>query len=68
MHVNAALTLEQRRRMVLRVMEQGWSYAEAARSAEVSQHTCRKWVQRFRCEGEVGLHDRSSAPKRIPHR
>ena len=28
----------------------------------------RKWVGRYRAEGELGLLDRSSAPHRIPHR
>ena len=30
--------------------------------------TARKWVRRFRELGDAGLRDRSSAPKRIPHR
>ena len=28
----------------------------------------RKWVWRYRDEGELGLHDRSSAPKRVANR
>jgi hypothetical protein len=28
----------------------------------------RKWVGRYRAEGEPGLRDRSSAPHRCPHR
>ena len=54
--------------MVLRVLERGWSLAEAAEAAGVSERTCSKWVARYRAEGEPGLHDRSSAPKSIPHR
>jgi transposase InsO family protein len=34
----------------------------------VLERTARKWVARFRAEGEAGLQDRSSAPKRIPRR
>jgi transposase InsO family protein len=54
--------------MVLRVIEQGWSLAEAAEAAAVSERTCGKWVARYRAEGEAGLLDRSSAPRSIPHR
>ena len=46
LHANAALSLKQRERMVLRVVEQGWSVAEAAAAAEVSGRTCSKWVAR----------------------
>jgi transposase InsO family protein len=53
---------------VLRVIERGWSLAAAAEAAGVSERTCRKWVGRFRGEGEAGLLDRSSAPTSIPHR
>jgi transposase-like protein len=54
--------------MVLRVLERGWSIAEAAMAAGVSERTCSKWVGRYRVEGEAGLLDRCSAPKSIPHR
>jgi transposase InsO family protein len=54
--------------MVLRVVEQGWSVAEAAEAAEVSGRTCSKWVARYRAEGVAGLVDRSSAPKRVANR
>src|SRR4051812_44135295 len=68
LHANAALSLNQRRRMVGRVLEQGWSLTKAAEAAEVSERTCSKWVARYRQQGELGLLDRSSAPHRIPHR
>jgi transposase len=68
LHGNAALSLNQRRRMVRRVVEQGWSITKAAAAAEVSDRTCSKWVARYRCDGEAGLLDRSSAPALIPHR
>src|SRR3954447_26764592 len=68
LHANAALSLNQRRRMVRRVVEDGWSLTEAAEAAEVSHRTCSKWVKRYLAEGEAGLHDRSSAPQSIPHR
>jgi transposase InsO family protein len=68
LHANAALSLNQRRRMVLRVVEQGWSITKAAEAAEVSDRTCRKWVARYRADGEAGLLDRSSAPKAVANR
>jgi transposase InsO family protein/transposase len=68
LHANAALSLNQRRRMVGRVVDQGWSLAEAAAAADVSDRTCAKWVARYRADGEAGLLDRSSAPLSIPHR
>jgi transposase InsO family protein len=68
LHANAALSLNQRRRMVVRVVEHGWSLTKAAEAAEVSERTCSKWVARYRAEGEAGLRDRSSAPRSIPHR
>jgi transposase InsO family protein len=68
MHGNAALSLNGRRRMVLRVVEQGWSIAQAAAAAEMSERTCSKWVGRYRLDGEVGLVDRSSAPRRVSNR
>jgi transposase InsO family protein len=68
LHANAALSLTQRRRMVRRVVEQGWSVRAAAAAAETSYKTCGRWVSRYRAEGECGLLDRSSAPREIPHR
>jgi transposase len=68
LHANAALSLNQRRRMVGRVVEQGWSLTKAAEAAEVSERTCAKWVRRYRAQGDAGLRDRSSAPHQIPHR
>jgi transposase InsO family protein len=67
-HANAALSLNARRRLARRVVEQGWSLGSAAAAAEVSERTARKWAQRYREEGEAGLLDRSSAPKRVWNR
>jgi transposase len=67
-HANAPLGPKGRLTMVDRVLERGWSLAEAAAAVGVSERTCRKWVERFRAEGEAGLLDRSSAPRSIPHR
>jgi transposase InsO family protein len=50
------------------VVEQGWTLRAAAEAAEVSVRCARKWVSRYRCEGELGLRDRSSAPGRVANR
>jgi transposase InsO family protein len=68
LHANAALSLNQRRRVVDRVVEQGWSLPKAAAAAEVSDRTAAKWVARYRAEGEAGLLDRSSAPTVVANR
>jgi transposase InsO family protein len=68
LHANAALSLNQRRRLVERVVAQGWSLTKAAEAAEVSDRTAAKWVARYRAEGEVGLLDRSSAPAVVANR
>jgi len=67
-HANAKLGPKGRLGMVLRVVEQGWSLTEAAEAAGVSGRTCRKWVGRFLAEGELGLRDRSSAPRRVANK
>src|SRR5689334_8777758 len=67
-HANAPLGPKGREVMVLRVIERGWSVAEAAAAAGVSDRTCSKWVTRYRAEGGAGLVDRSSAPRSVPHR
>jgi transposase InsO family protein len=54
--------------MVREVVEQHRSIAEAAMSAGVAARTCRKWVRRFRGDGELGLLDRSSAPQHVANR
>jgi transposase InsO family protein len=68
LHANAALSLTQRRRMVLRVIEQGWSIKAAAAAAETSPRTCGKWVSRYRAAREFGLLDHSSVPHRVANR
>jgi transposase InsO family protein len=66
LHGSAELSLKKRRRLAGRVVEQGWTLSEAAEAAEVSVHTARKWVRRFRAEGDAGLFDRSSRPHSSP--
>jgi len=68
LHANAALSLKGRRQLCRRVVREGWTVTEAARAAEVSVRCARKWVGRYRADGEPGLLDRSSAPRSVPHR
>jgi transposase InsO family protein len=67
LHANARTCPNSRRLLVERIGA-GWSLAEAAEAAGVSDRTAAKWRARWRAEGEAGLLDRSSAPKRVPHR
>ncbi len=55
LHGNAALSLNKRRLLAGRVVEEGWS-------------TARKWARRDRAEGEAGLLDRPSAAHRVHNR
>ncbi len=68
LHANAALSLNQRRRLARRVVEEGWSIKSAARAGEISERTAGKWVARYRADREFGLLDRSSAPRRVANR
>lgn len=68
LHANAALSLNRRRLLCRRVVDERWTVTQAAGAAEVSVRCARKWVGRYRAEGELGLLDRSSAPHAIPHR
>ena len=68
LHANAALSLNRRRLLCERVVVDAWTVTKAAEAAEVSVRCARKWVGRYRAEGESGLLDRSSAPRCIPHR
>lgn len=65
LHANAPLGPKGRVIMVRRVLEEGIALTEAAEAAGVSARTAGKWVRRYRAEGEAGLLDRSSAPKRV---
>ena len=68
LHGNAALSLNKRRLLARRVVEEGWSLTSAAAAAEVSAPTARKWARRYRAGGEGGLLDRPSAARRVHNR
>ncbi len=67
LHANAALSLKGRRQLCLAVTCRERTVTQAAEAAGVSVRCARKWVGRYRTEGELGLRDRSSAPHQIPH-
>jgi transposase InsO family protein len=46
----------------------GWDIRDAAQAAGISVRTARKWLARWRAEGDAGLVDRSSAPKVVANR
>jgi transposase InsO family protein len=68
LHRNAALSWNGRRLLVERVVERGWTLTAAAAVAGVSVRCAGKWVRRYRLEGELGLFDRSSAPRSVANR
>jgi transposase InsO family protein len=68
LHGNAALSWQGRRRLARRVLVEGWTVSAAAAAFGVSVRCARKWVGRYRTEGEAGLSDRSSAPRRVANR
>jgi transposase InsO family protein len=68
LHANAALSWSGRRLLAERVLVGGWTLTAAAQAAGVSLRCARKWVGRYRVEGESGLVDRSSAPRRVANR
>jgi transposase InsO family protein len=66
-HANARTTLYARKLIVARVRA-GHRPGEVARQLGISRQTVYKWVRRFRTEGEAGLVDRSSRPRRMPRK
>lgn len=58
----------QRELFVRRVLEEGWSVAEASDAVGWSERTGFKWLGRFREEGEAGLADRRSGPRAARNR
>ena len=65
-HANAALTPRARLRLAQLVVDDNWTYAEAAKMFMVSPRTAKKWADRYRHEGRAGMVDRSSRPKMSP--
>jgi transposase InsO family protein len=63
-HKNARLTPHGRARIV-ELAASGQTPKVIAATAGVCPRTVRKWVERFRREGQAGLQDRSSRPHRL---
>jgi transposase InsO family protein len=64
-HKNARLTPHSRAELIRRVLTGRQSPMSVATDMGVSIRTVRKWVARYRAEGEAGLLDRSSRPHRL---
>jgi transposase InsO family protein len=67
-HANARLSPNGRRLLVDRIERDGWTVQAAAEAAGISSRTARKWLARWRSQGQAGLLDRSSAPKVVANR
>ena len=65
-HKHARLTYARRHEMVRQITEQGLSATAAAGLHGVTPPTARKWLGRYLAEGQAGLMDASSRPKRSP--
>ena len=65
-HRSARLTVFSRQLLVDRVIVLGKPVAMVATELGVSRATGYKWVRRYRAEGEPGLDDRKSRPRRSP--
>ena len=65
-HKNARLTFARRMQLVRSILDQDLLPAVVAAQQDVSVPTVRKWLGRFLAEGEAGLMDRSSRPRRSP--
>ena len=66
-HRNARLTPTGRRIMIERIVA-GTPQAHVASQMLVSRATVSKWWRRWLAEGDAGLEDRSSRPRRSPTR
>lgn len=67
-HPNAALTPRQRRKMVLLVIDDGWTIEATAERFQIDAKTVTKWRNRYLYEGDDGLFDRSSRAEDLGER
>ena len=67
LHANAKLVPSTRLLLVQRVVEECWRIADVAAAFGISERTAYRWLARWRA-GDRELHDRSSAPIRVPRR
>lgn len=66
-HPRAKLTPFGRLLLAQRVVELGWTAAEAAKAAGVSRPTAHKWVRRYLAEGPEGMADRPCRARTTHH-
>lgn len=66
MHANSPLT-ERGRMILVERIASGRPIAHVAAEMGVARKTAGKWWKRWLAEGEAGLADRSSRPRRCPH-
>jgi transposase InsO family protein len=66
LHGNAKLTPHMRELLCRRVVDEGWTVAEAAEAAGCSERTGYRWLARWR--NNEPMTDRSSAPHRVVNR
>ena len=67
-HRNAPLTETGRLRLARCVVEQGWPLRRTAERFQVSVPCAQCWAGRYRAEGQAGMADRPSRPRRCPRR
>jgi transposase InsO family protein len=67
-HGNARLTVHGRRTIIDRVLRQHRPKSHVAKELGVSRQCVTRWVARYLTEGDNGLHERSSRPRRCPTR
>ena len=65
-HPKAKLTPQGRLLVVQRATEHRRTPSQTAEAVGISRATVYKWLHRYREEGEGGLQDRSSRPRRSP--
>lgn len=68
LHANATSCPKSRLLLCRRVIDEGWTRAEAASAAGISERSAAKWLARYRAEGRDGLLDRPSTPRTSPSR
>jgi len=68
LHSGARTCPASRALLVGRVREAGWTVTRAAEAAGISRRTAHKWLGRYTAEDPASLVDRSSRPRRSPHR
>src|SRR5690606_41986272 len=66
-HANARLTVHGRRLIIERARA-GWKHAHIAAAMGISRTCVKRWLTRYRTEGEAGLVYRSSRPHTSPTR